>query len=265
MIVVGGLCFPAARVLAATTSFKQQILPLHCIFQTVDDGTGTLYYVTPKACGVVETPPNISNGSNQSAVAVLKRITAPGHSGLHIAVQPSLIQVDLGDVPYLSTTSDNQVVETFRAIIGQEYTFTITITQSNDTQTTAINEQHTLVIDAIDTSDASHPRVTISLHSTPLTVSIGQGETKVEALGGKDDPKIVITVTSITASGVDLTIWQLPPEQTSGNVKLPASSGTATTRLMPLCQNVAIGLGIVVVSISVVYVDKFSRKHKSSR
>lgn len=43
---------------AANTSLTQKILPLNCVFQIINDGTGTIYYITPRACGVVmPTPP----------------------------------------------------------------------------------------------------------------------------------------------------------------------------------------------------------------
>lgn len=41
---------------AISGTLKQQILPQNCIFQTVNDGTGTLFYVTPALCGVIIPP-----------------------------------------------------------------------------------------------------------------------------------------------------------------------------------------------------------------
>lgn len=42
-----------SSVSAEDTVFSQKILPLNCVFTTVNAGTGELYYVTPEACGVV--------------------------------------------------------------------------------------------------------------------------------------------------------------------------------------------------------------------
>lgn len=47
--------FPGSSA-AIDGSLRQQILPLNCIFQTVNDGTGLLFYVTPEECGVVVPP-----------------------------------------------------------------------------------------------------------------------------------------------------------------------------------------------------------------
>ena len=47
-------------------TFNQKILPLNCIFETVDAGTGLLYYVTPAECGVLVTP-SASNGQPASS------------------------------------------------------------------------------------------------------------------------------------------------------------------------------------------------------
>lgn len=52
-----GLLSPAA-VLAADTTFNQNILPLDCVFETVDAGSGLLYYVTPRECGVLVDNPD---------------------------------------------------------------------------------------------------------------------------------------------------------------------------------------------------------------
>ncbi len=43
---------------APTPSLKQQILPLECVFQEVNDGTGTLIYLTPIECGQPIIPPD---------------------------------------------------------------------------------------------------------------------------------------------------------------------------------------------------------------
>ena len=48
--------------LAETSKLKQQILPLDCVFQTVNDGSGTLIYLTPTECGQVITPPDPDPG-----------------------------------------------------------------------------------------------------------------------------------------------------------------------------------------------------------
>lgn len=53
----------AAPALAADTTFSQKILPLDCIFTTVNAGTGELYYVTPEACGVFIPPSSTTTTS----------------------------------------------------------------------------------------------------------------------------------------------------------------------------------------------------------
>lgn len=41
---------------AVNGTLKQQILPLDCVYQIVNDGTGTIVYLTPNECGVLPTP-----------------------------------------------------------------------------------------------------------------------------------------------------------------------------------------------------------------
>lgn len=44
-------------VAAAGTTFGQKILPMDCVFETINNGTGTLHYLTPATCGAVLVPP----------------------------------------------------------------------------------------------------------------------------------------------------------------------------------------------------------------
>ncbi len=45
---------PSAQ--AINGNLRQQILPLECIFQVVNDGSNTIIYITPDECGVVVPP-----------------------------------------------------------------------------------------------------------------------------------------------------------------------------------------------------------------
>ncbi len=48
---------------AVPTSLKQQILPLDCVFQVVNDGSNTVVYLTPAQCGqIIDVPPNPGTG-----------------------------------------------------------------------------------------------------------------------------------------------------------------------------------------------------------
>lgn len=56
-----GTAVTASHSLAEDTTFTQKILPLDCVFETVNDGTGTLHYLTPAQCGIIiGTPPDTS-------------------------------------------------------------------------------------------------------------------------------------------------------------------------------------------------------------
>jgi hypothetical protein len=66
--LVGGL-WVAAPVFAASAAFGQKILPLNCVFEQVNDGTGTIIYLTPAACGQVITPPPSGNAPDSVTIA----------------------------------------------------------------------------------------------------------------------------------------------------------------------------------------------------
>jgi hypothetical protein len=57
LVLVVSLCLPVAAAVLSTasasaeqTTFTQKILPANCMFETVNDGTGTLRYLTPATC-----------------------------------------------------------------------------------------------------------------------------------------------------------------------------------------------------------------------
>lgn len=47
------IIFLPAPASAVGTVFGQKILPVDCVFETVNDGTGTVHFLTPAACGVL--------------------------------------------------------------------------------------------------------------------------------------------------------------------------------------------------------------------
>lgn len=70
IMVVSGLWL-TLPVSAIDTTFSQKILPLNCIFTTINAGTGTLYYLTPTQCGIVVSTslaPNVSSSTPLSPV-----------------------------------------------------------------------------------------------------------------------------------------------------------------------------------------------------
>ena len=57
LALVFSLCLPGMTTLLAAVpaaaeqaTFKQKILPANCVFETVNDGTGTIRYLTPSTC-----------------------------------------------------------------------------------------------------------------------------------------------------------------------------------------------------------------------
>ena len=97
VIVCGTVAAPA--VFAEGPTFTQRILPLNCVFTTVNAGTGQLYYVTPQACGILtptgsSTPPgagstNLATVTSQPALPGLLTAKPPG-SQAPAAAQPTI-------------------------------------------------------------------------------------------------------------------------------------------------------------------------------
>ncbi|HET7319969.1 MAG TPA: hypothetical protein VFI84_00105 [Candidatus Saccharimonadales bacterium] len=111
LLVALQISLPAAAY-AQNTAFKQRILPLDCVFETVDAGTGLLYYVTPAACGVVvalPAPPNI--GTTSPGNPLVAKVIGPIPQG-SVAIVPGSqsrqILLPGGWRPIASLTANNQ-------------------------------------------------------------------------------------------------------------------------------------------------------------
>lgn len=76
-IIAGNVVLFESQALAEQTSLNQQIVPLHCIFQTVNDGSNTIQYLTPATCGVIVAKKNNlpipTKAQQNQAAATIKR------------------------------------------------------------------------------------------------------------------------------------------------------------------------------------------------
>ncbi|HRN96959.1 MAG TPA: hypothetical protein PLZ58_00710 [Candidatus Saccharibacteria bacterium] len=63
LLVAVGL---TGAVSAKQATFSQLILPINCVFMVVDTGTGTIEYLTPKECGVIEPPVASTDSTNNN-------------------------------------------------------------------------------------------------------------------------------------------------------------------------------------------------------
>lgn len=66
LALAGFVIVMPATVYAANDQLRQKILPLNCVFEEVNDGLGSLYYLTPEACGVVIQPTQSTPQQGQS-------------------------------------------------------------------------------------------------------------------------------------------------------------------------------------------------------
>jgi hypothetical protein len=77
MAILGTLVFHPALAQAAQPTLKQQILPLECVFETVNDGLGTIHYLTPTECGVVLPPASSGSQTNSSVTPQSTPVSRP--------------------------------------------------------------------------------------------------------------------------------------------------------------------------------------------
>ena len=137
--------------------------------------------------------------------------------------------------------------------IGQEYTFTAYDDHGN-------TSTHTLTITSIDNS-SSNPSVTLTLHSSPITITLTQGQTVKEDVNGDGQPDIGITASNITANSAELTLWDIAAKSTSTiTATTMAKSSTANKNNSHAWRYV-----LVVVLILFGFILIWRRKRKSTR
>jgi hypothetical protein len=73
VLVIGVAIIDVASAVAAGTSLQQKILPTNCVFETINDGTNTLRYLTPAECGVVTERPVAGSSDLPSQLAEQQR------------------------------------------------------------------------------------------------------------------------------------------------------------------------------------------------
>ena len=74
LFLTGLIMAVPAPVFARDTELEQKILPMNCVFEEVNDGLGSLYYLTPKECGII-TPPPSAPGPSSNPVFVQTPLT----------------------------------------------------------------------------------------------------------------------------------------------------------------------------------------------
>lgn len=61
------LLTPAFALAGSSSDVTVQILPLNCVFETLNDGSNTIQFITPAECGVVSPPVTGPFSDNASA------------------------------------------------------------------------------------------------------------------------------------------------------------------------------------------------------
>jgi len=255
-------CFaPASPAGATDTSFKQRILPLNCVFQTIDAGTGTLFYVTPEACGALVTPPTNSpvqsaadnSGSKSNAAAKQPTSTSPSSGA-----------IDLGALLRQSSGSQSAARATIVASPGQMFSFIINVPALNDGKhlKARIDEQHTIAIDSVNMADSHGPAVTITIHSNSTTAVLHQNETIMKDASGDGMLDLGITAEGISASTVKLELWQIEPGDPS---VASAISESALGIIHATIWRVVAIATLLVAGCAVIYVRMYRKPKLASK
>lgn len=105
LLLIALLVTPATRA-ASDTQLELKILPIDCIFEIVDDGTGEIVYLTPEECGqLIDSPPDSFSPPEESDINTFGPGTGaatPPYSYL-----APFVDIDSNDVGSSSDASDD--------------------------------------------------------------------------------------------------------------------------------------------------------------
>lgn len=191
---VGALTAPQ-QAAAEHTTFRQQILPLNCVFEVVNDGLGTINYITPGACGQVVQPPQPSNkppanpSNTPQPTAPITNIPTPSDTPNIIIGAPTTSNKPPILLNQLSAATGNRGFKII-AKVGTKLSYyprfgsdqqieqTITITgispqgvtflEESDNQVVTIRPTQTIRLDYDDIGD---PRLAVRLQGVPTNDS----------------------------------------------------------------------------------------------
>jgi hypothetical protein len=224
-----------SHVSASGSNLKQQILPLNCVFQTIDTGNGVvIQYLTPTECGQIITPPTPTPQTDTGGSSITPEPTTSSDSPL----QPS--SVVLGQPTILFPSSNEKsAASTVRGFtrtikLGVSYRYTL----HNDSK-------HSITLLQVGNSSAR-----ILFASTPQYITLFLGRTTPIDLDadGKNDINARLD-RIISQNEVEFSIWLLSdskPTPTnskqSSHSRSPASTLILLSIFIVLCATLVLPL-----------------------
>lgn len=144
-----------------STTFTQQILPLNCIFVTVDTGLNTIRYLTPKECGQIISPSQQNNSTDKSSTSSNNLAPQPQNGASNSSFMPKTSAIPFKSQAMPITQSKQPRRNEPTAIIINNHEQALTINGYDITVSmrqklifipllTPAKEQHELVITGID-------------------------------------------------------------------------------------------------------------------
>ncbi len=196
LVLIGillGLTFVSKVSASSNTEAKLKILPLECVFETVNDGTNDIIYITPEACGQF-VPPPATNPDSQSGS------TSSSDSSSISTYQATVLDSISGDGNNSQTDlflSDNIYTDIqIDMTVGQVLHF-----QLNNLGSL---EQHTVTLKEIGSN-----YIVLTIASTPFDTKIYVGERKKYDLTEDGYKDIEIGLNSIVNKTANITFKQL--------------------------------------------------------
>jgi hypothetical protein len=254
--IAGVLLLQSSSVSAKSTSLTQRIVPLNCVLQTIDNGTGIRYQVAPENCGVVVGPPaKIPSSPPAPALS-----TPPSFRPESTVVTSTPRVIDLTNLFTLNPDGAAKPPIKITATLGQVYQFAVTVPKAQD-KPQEDNRSHSLIISDIDYSNPANKTVTVTIHSKVFVRTIAEGQTIFEDLDSNGQPNIGITAESITANGVKLTMWQLAPKAVAKVPASPVHAGIVLVEEQPQLFRYVTRVAVLIIAC-IVTIVLITRKYR---
>ena len=230
---------------AQQATLRQQILPLDCVFETINDGLGTIHYLTPTECGQVIPPDNPGVGTPNSGATTPTPTNAPATGTTHRPVRSSFFATV---VPDLTSTghqipghADESIMDSGRKLLLNN----IADSTSKSGHTVVAQVGNVLFYRPVDAPNAAIRSITVTdIRPSAIHLLVQPINLKLSA---RPNQTIRFDKLQNGQPGVEITVQQITASSATLQIRLLRATEVATRQTAVGVQLVLLGVTLVLL------------------
>lgn len=233
--------FVATGVNAEQSRARIEILPLNCVFEVINDGSNNISYLTPAACWRYFDPPLPGEPTTPNIPLYISPFLAT-----NFGTGPTT------DTPIIPSAGNLILLNDWKEYETQEQRLNLQLRRNYvvwfDVKTSGSAERHSITINEVGAD-----YVTLTIASTPMRVSLYQGQTAQYDVTNDGAADIEIHIDTISEEWVTIGFKQL----TATTLSAPSPQVINPSKL-PLLLVISLG---VLAGLTVVNRHRLARLH----